>query len=135
MYLYEVMLKKPRIIKGLYTACRQSILSQYPSIFNSYFSSCSNFKHEVRDCRMYNTVNDQEHYQNQRRNLAISKDRFQNNYVSKNYMAFSSSFRSKIEFLNFHHDGNIAHDWRHMMESSRKNNSNIRYKKVWRRKK
>jgi hypothetical protein len=40
-----------------------------------------------------------------------------------------------IECYKFHNYGHIAHDCRSMMKSSMKENNDIRYKKVWRRKK
>jgi hypothetical protein len=39
-----------------------------------------------------------------------------------------------IECYKFHNYGHIAHDCRSMMDTSMKENTDIRYKKVWKRK-
>jgi hypothetical protein len=39
-----------------------------------------------------------------------------------------------IECYKFHNYGHIAHDCRSMMDTSMKENIDIRYKKIWRRK-
>jgi hypothetical protein len=39
-----------------------------------------------------------------------------------------------IECYKFHNYGHIAHDCRSMMDTSMKKNTDIRYKKVWKRK-
>jgi len=45
------------------------------------------------------------------------------------------SFRYHTEYYKYDNYGHIAHDFRSMMKSSTRENTDIRYKKVWRRKK
>jgi hypothetical protein len=90
------------------TSQRGSLASRYQSFFPGYCFTCNNFGHKVVDCRAYG------------RNVQ-ARDVYVPPY--------------NIECYKCHNYGHIAHDCRSMMESSLKENIDIRYKKVWRRKK
>jgi hypothetical protein len=89
------------------TSERGSFASRYQSFFYGYFFTCNKFRHNVVDFKVY------------RRNVQ----------ARDGYVALSN-----IECYKFHNYGHIARDCRSMIEPYMKENTNIRYKKVWRRK-
>jgi hypothetical protein len=86
---------------------RRSFTPRYENFFYGHFFYCTNFGHKVADCRDY------------KRNVQE-----RNAYVAP----------CDIECYKFHNYGNIASDWRRMTNNSMKENTDIRYKKVWIRK-
>jgi hypothetical protein len=86
------------------TSQRRSFTSRYQSFFYGYCFTCNNFGHKVVDCRAYG------------RNVQA-----RNVYVAP----------YNIECYKCHNYGHIAHDCRSMMDTSMKENIDIRYKKVW----
>jgi hypothetical protein len=92
--------------KGLHHK-EDHLLPRYQSFFPGYCFTCNNFGHKVVDCRAYG------------RNVQ-ARDVYVAPY--------------NIECYKCHNYGHIARDCRSMMKSSLKENIDIIYKKVWRRK-
>jgi septal ring factor EnvC (AmiA/AmiB activator) len=86
---------------------RRSFTPRYANLFYGHCFYCTNFGHKVADCRDYK-INVQ----------AISAY-----VVARN-----------IECYKCHNYGHIASDCRSMIDTSMKENTDIRYKKVWIRK-
>jgi hypothetical protein len=89
------------------TPQRRSFTPRYVNLFYGHCFYCTNFGHKVADCRAYG------------RNVQA-----RNAYVAPH----------NIECYKFHNYGHIARDCRSMMDTSMKENIDIRYKKVWKRK-
>jgi hypothetical protein len=89
------------------TSQRRSFNSRYQSLFFGYCFTCNNSGHKVVD------------YIDYERNVQA-----RNLYVAP----------YNIECYKFHNYGHIARDCRSMMDTSMNENTNIRYKKIWRRK-
>jgi hypothetical protein len=86
------------------TPQRRSFTPRYANLFYGHCFYCTNFGHEVADCRDY------------KRNVqAISV------YVATH----------NIECYKFHNYGHIDSNCRSMIDTSMKENTDIRYKKVW----
>jgi hypothetical protein len=89
------------------TPQRRSFAPRYENFFYDHCFYCTNFGHNVVDCRDY----------------------------KRNVQARSAYLAAhKIECYKFHNYGHIASDCRSMIDTSMKNNIDIRYKKVWIRK-
>jgi hypothetical protein len=80
---------------------------RYVNLFYGHCIYCTNFAHKVADCRAYG------------RNVKA-----RNSYVAPH----------NIECYKCHNYGHIARDCRNMIDDSMKENTSIRYKKVWIRK-
>ena len=79
----------------------------YANLFYCHCFYCTKFGHKVADCRDY----------------------------KRNVQARSAYVAARnIECYKFHNYGNIASDYRSMIDTSMKENTDIRYKKVWIRK-
>ena len=91
----------------LTTPQRRSFTPRYVNFFYGHCFYCTNFGHKDVDCRDY------------KRNVQERKA----------YMALHD-----IECYKFHNSRHIAHDCRSMMDTSMKENNDIIYKKVWKRK-
>jgi hypothetical protein len=89
------------------TPQRRSFTPRYVNLFYGHCFYCTNFGHKVADCRDY------------KRNVQA-----RNAYVAPR----------NIECYKCHNYGHIAHDCRSMIDTSMKENTDIRYKKVWIRK-
>jgi hypothetical protein len=89
------------------TQQRRSFTPRYVNLFYGHCFYCTNFGHKVADCRAYG------------RNVQA-----RNAYVAPH----------NIECYKFHNYGHIARDCRSMMDTSLRKNTDIRYKKVWKRK-
>jgi hypothetical protein len=89
------------------TPQRRSFTSRYANLFYGHCFYCTNFGHKVADCKDY------------KRNVQA-----RNAYVTPR----------NIECYKFHNYGHIARDCRSMIDTSMKENTDIRYKKVWIRK-
>jgi hypothetical protein len=85
----------------------RSFTPKYENLFYGCSFYCTKFGHKVADCRDYK-INVQEI----------------NSYVAPH----------NIECYKCHNYGHIAHDCRSMIDNSMKENTDIRYKKVWIRK-
>jgi hypothetical protein len=90
------------------TSQRRSFTPRYQSLFYGHCFTCNNFGHKVVDCRAYGR-------NGQARNVYVTP--------------------YNIECYKCHNYGHIARDCRSMMDTSMKENIDIRYKKVWKRKK
>jgi hypothetical protein len=86
---------------------RRSSTPRYENLFYGHCFYCTNFGHKVADCRDY------------RRNVQADRAYV----VARN-----------IECYKCHNYGHIANDCRSMIDTSMKENTDIRYKKVWIRK-
>jgi hypothetical protein len=86
---------------------RRSFTPRYENLFYGHCFYCTNFGHKVADCRDY------------KRNVQADRAYV----VARN-----------IECYKFHNYGHIASDCRSMIDTSMKDNTDIRYKKVWIRK-
>jgi hypothetical protein len=89
------------------TPQRRSFTPRYENLFHGHCFYCTNFGHKVADCRDY------------KRNVQADRT-----YVVAH----------NIECYKCHNYGHIASDCRSMIDTSMKDNTNIRYKKVWIRK-
>jgi hypothetical protein len=89
------------------TPQRRSFTPRYANLFYGHCFYCTNFGHKVVDCMDY------------KRNVQE-----RNSYVVPR----------KIECYKCHNYGHIASDFRNMIDNSMKENTDIRYKKVWIRK-
>jgi hypothetical protein len=89
------------------TPQRISFTPRYVNFFHGHHFYCTNFGHKVADCRDYK-INVQE----------------RNAYVAPR----------NIECYKFHNYGHISHDCRSVIDTSMKENTDIKYKKVWIRK-
>jgi hypothetical protein len=89
------------------TPQRRSFTPRYENLFYGHCFYCTNFGHKVADCRDY------------KRNVQADRT-----YVVAH----------NIECYKCHNYGHIASDCRSMIDTSMKDNTNIRYKKVWIRK-
>jgi hypothetical protein len=89
------------------TPQRRSFTLSYVNLFYGNYFYCTNFGHKVVDCRDY------------KRNVQVRSAYV----VARN-----------IECYKCHNYGHIASDCRSMMDTSMKENIDIRYKKVWIRK-
>jgi hypothetical protein len=83
---------------------RRSFTPRYENLFYGHCFHCTNFGHKVSDCRDYK--------------INVQEDRA---YVVAH----------NIECYKHHNYGHIASDCRSMINTSMKENTNIRYKKVW----
>jgi hypothetical protein len=88
------------------TPQRRSFTPRYENLFYGHSLYCTNFGHKVVDCRDYKNV--------QERNAYLAP--------------------RNIECYKFHNYGHIDSDCRSMIVTSMKENTDIRYKKVWIRK-
>jgi septal ring factor EnvC (AmiA/AmiB activator) len=89
------------------TPQRRSFTPRYENLFYGHCFYCTNFGHKVADCRDY------------KRNVQADRAYV----VTRN-----------IECYKCHNYGHIASDCRSMIDTSMKDNTDIRYKKVWIRK-
>ena len=89
------------------TSQRRSFTPRYENLFYAHCFYCTNFGHKVADCRDY------------KRNVQADRAYV----VARN-----------IECYKCHNYGHIASDCRSMIDTSMKDNIDIRYKKVWIRK-
>jgi hypothetical protein len=89
------------------TPQKRSFTPRYANFFYGHCFYCTNFGHKVVDCRYYKI----------------------NVQARSAYVA-----PRNIECYKFHNYGHIASDCRSMIDNSMKENTNIRYKKVWIRK-
>jgi hypothetical protein len=89
------------------TPQRRSFTPRYENLFYGHCFYCTNFGHKVVDCRDY------------KRNVQADRAYV----VTRN-----------IECYKCHNYGHIASDCRSMINTSMKENNDIRYKKVWIRK-
>jgi hypothetical protein len=89
------------------TQQRRSFTPRYVNLFYGHCFYCANFGHKVTDCKDYG------------RNVQERND-----YVAPH----------NIECYKFHNYGHTARDCRSMIDTSMKENNNIRYKKLWKRK-
>jgi len=89
------------------TPQRRSFTPRYANLFYGHCFYCTNFGHKVADCRDY------------KRNVQADRAYV----VARN-----------IECYKCHNYGHIASDCRSMIDTSMKDNTDIRYKKVWIRK-
>jgi septal ring factor EnvC (AmiA/AmiB activator) len=89
------------------TPQRRSFTPRYANLFYGHCFYCTNFGHKVADCRDY------------KRNVQARSA-----YVAPR----------NIECYKCHNYGHIASDCRSMIDTSMKENTDIRYKKVWIRK-
>jgi hypothetical protein len=89
------------------TPQRSSFTPRYENLFYGHCFYCTNFGHKVADCRDY------------KRNVQTDPTYV----VARN-----------IECYKFHNYGHIAIDCRSMIDTSMKENTDIKYKKVWIRK-
>jgi hypothetical protein len=89
------------------TPQRRSFTPRYANFFYGHCFYCTNFGHKVAYCRDYKRIFQE-----------------RNGYVSP----------CNIECYKCHNYGHIAHDCRSMIDTSMKENIDIRYKKVWIRK-
>jgi hypothetical protein len=89
------------------TPQRISFTPRYENLFYGHCFYCTNFGHKVADCRDY------------KRNVQADHAYV----VARN-----------IECYKCHNYGHIASDYRSMIDTSMKDNTDIRYKKVWIRK-
>jgi hypothetical protein len=89
------------------TPQRRSFTPRYKNLFYGHFFYCTNIGHKVADCRDYKKNVQEDHA-----------------YV----------FTRNIECYKCHNYGNIASNCRSMIDTSMKENTDIRYKKVWIRK-
>jgi hypothetical protein len=89
------------------TPQRRSFTPRYENLFYGHCFCCTNFGHKVADCRDYK--------------INVQADRA---YVVAH----------NIECYKCHNYGHIASDCRSMIDTSMKDNTNMRYKKVWIRK-
>jgi hypothetical protein len=89
------------------TPQRRSFTPRYAKLFYGHCFYCTNFGHKVVDCRDYKI----------------------NVQARSAYVA-----PRNIECYKCLHYGHIASDFRSMIDTSMKENNNIRYKKVWIRK-
>jgi hypothetical protein len=89
------------------TPQRRSFTPRYENLFYGHCFYCTNFGHKVADCRDY------------KRNVQADRAYV----VTRN-----------IECYKCHNYGHIASDCRSMIDTSMKDNIDIRYKKVWIRK-
>jgi hypothetical protein len=88
-------------------ATKKIIHSQVCNLFYGNCFYCTNFRHKVADCRDY----------------------------KRNVQARSAYVVARnIECYKCHNYGHIANDCRIMIDASMKENTDIRYKKVWIRK-
>jgi hypothetical protein len=83
---------------------KRSFTPRYQNLFYGHCFNCTNFGYKFVDCRGY-----------ERNSQAI------NVYVSPH----------NIEYYKYHNYGHIVRDCRSMMDTSMKENTNIKYKKVW----
>ena len=90
------------------TPQRRSFTPRYENFFYGHFFYCTNFGHKVPDCR------------DNKRNIQARSV-----YVAPR----------NIECYKYHNYGNIVSDCRSMIDTSMKENTDIKYKKVWIRKK
>jgi hypothetical protein len=89
------------------TPQRRSFTPRYANLFYGHFFYCTNFGHKVAGCKDY----------------------------KRNVQARSAYVAARnIECYKFHNYGHIASDCRSMIDTSMKDNTDIRYKKVWIRK-
>jgi hypothetical protein len=89
------------------TPQRRSFTPRYANLFYGHCFYCTNFGHKVADCRDY----------------------------KRNVQARSAYVAARnIECYKCHNYGHIASDCRSMIDTSMKENTDIRYKKVWIRK-
>jgi hypothetical protein len=89
------------------TPQRRSFTPRYANLFYGHCFYCTNFGHKVADCRDY----------------------------KRNVQARSAYVVARnIECYKCHNYGHIASDCRSMIDTSMKENTDIRYKKVWIRK-
>jgi hypothetical protein len=86
------------------TPKRRSFTPRYANLFYGHCFYYTNFGHKVADCKDY------------KRNVPA-----RNAYVAPR----------NIECYKCHNYGHIAHDCRSMIDNSMKENTDIRYKKVW----
>lgn len=77
---------------------------------------------------------DQGYYQNLKSKFVGTYELYPNWIMNREYTLVVLSSRYHFECFNFHKYGHIACDCRYMMGSSMKDKSNIRHKKIWRRK-
>jgi hypothetical protein len=88
------------------TPQRRSFTPRYANFFYGHCFCCTNFGHKVADCRDYKNV--------QARNAYVAP--------------------CNIECYKCHNYGHVASDCRSMIDTSMKDNTDIRYKNVWIRK-
>jgi hypothetical protein len=89
------------------TPQRRSFTPRYANLFYGHCFYCTNFGHKVADCRDY----------------------------KRNFQARSAYVAAhNIECCKYHKYGHIASDCRSMIDTSMKENIDIRYKKIWIRK-
>ena len=100
-----IMFSQGKHLEGLHHKEDHS-LPRMQIYFMVIFFYCTNFGHKVADCRDYKNV--------QARNA----------YVAPH----------NIECYKFHNYGHIAHHCRSVIDTSMKDNTDIRYKKLWIRK-
>jgi hypothetical protein len=107
---------------------RRSSTPMYQKQNYGHFFNCANFGNKVVNCRAY---------EKNRRNYL----RYMNNgYPIKYYEAYNinennfGSLSNEVECYKFHKYGHINHDCRSMMDTSIKENIDIRYKNIWKRK-
>jgi hypothetical protein len=89
------------------TPQRRSFTPRYETLFYGHCFYCTNFGHKVADCRDY------------KRNVQVDHA-----YVVAHI----------IECYKCHNNGHISSDCRSMIDTSMKENTDIKYKKVWIRK-
>jgi hypothetical protein len=86
---------------------RRSFTPRYANLFYGHCFYCTNFGHKVADCRDYKI-----------------------NVQARSAYVIACN----IECYKCHNYGHIASDCRSMIDTSMKENTDIRYKKVWIRK-
>ena len=88
------------------TPQKRSFTSMYANLFYGNCSYCTNFGHKVANCRYYKNV--------QARNAYVAP--------------------RNIQCYKCHNYGHIDSDYRNMIDTFMKENTDIKYKKVWIRK-
>jgi hypothetical protein len=107
---------------------RRSSIPRYQRFFYGHCFNCANFGHKVVNCRAY------------AKNRSNYAGYLNNSYPRKSYEAYNrnqnsfGSLSNEVECYKCHNYGHIARDCRSMMDTSMRENIDIRYKKIWKRK-
>jgi hypothetical protein len=108
---------------------KRSSNPRYKRLFYSHCFNCANFGHKVVNCRSYF------------KNKSNYAGYLNNSYPKKYYEAYNrnensfGSLRNEVECYKCHNYGYISRNCRSMMDTSMKENIDIIYNKIWKRKK